>query len=362
MKKGIVFFLLISGLSFSQQQKVKITNLQPKTEDTVFPVVSYPENPRVENKINTFLQVDQLEYVPGSGGNPFKLASTATNSYSNYLYFYSWDKIETPENILSIAIDGEASGAYPEGFLIWKNFDLRTGNFINAEDLFQPNSVKMVESIIQKRVKKRIADFLVKLKAEKNPSEETEDQIAMYEDCFTEHTLEDIRYFFGKDKLTFVAGRCSNHAMRALDDLDSHEIKFSYKELEKYWSPYARNLISGSEKIGATSFRNKLYKGKIDGKYPVTVFISRLYKGESENDTSSFTALYWYDKNKKLIPWDGKMKGNHISITENDHYDEAVGKWIPRAFVEADMNGNTISGTWQDDKTKKYLTLELEEL
>lgn len=362
MKKSIVFFLLISGLSFSQQKELKIQDLQPKSENFVFPVVSYAGNPDVANKINTFLQVNELEYIPNSGGNPFKLASTATNSYSNYVYFYDWEKLETPENILTIGMHGEASGAYPEEFADWKNFDLRTGNFINAEDLFQPNSVKIVESIIQKRIKKRISDFLAKLKAEKNPAEETQDQIAIYEDCFTEHTLEDIRYFFGKNKLTFVAGRCSNHAMRALDELGSHEIEFSYKELEKYWSPYTRNLISGSGKTDKTSFRNKLYKGKIDGKYPITVFVTRFYKYADANDTSSFTAFYWYDKNKKLIPWDGKMKGNHISITENDHYDEAASQWIPRAFVEADMNGSKISGTWQDDKTKKYLTLELEEL
>lgn len=356
MKKSIVFFLLISGLSFSQQQKVKISNLQPKTEDTVFPVVSYPENPRVENKINTFLQVDQLEYVPGSGGNPFKLASTATNSYSNYVYFYSWDKIETPKNILSIAINGEASGAYPEEFADWKNFDLRTGNYINPEDLFQAESFKTINGLIQKRIQKRVGDFLNQLKSKKNPSEETPDQIALYEDCFTEYTLNGIKIFFEKDKLTFVAGRCSNHAMRALDDLGSHKIEFSYKELDKYWSSYAKNLISGSEKTEITSLNNKLYKGKIDGKYSITVLISQVY------DDGSFSAKYWYDKNKKLIEWNGKIKGNHISIIENDYYSEETNQWVFKALVEADLQGRKIIGTWQDEKTKKYLTLELEEL
>nr|WP_245169901.1 hypothetical protein [Chryseobacterium sp. PvR013] len=347
---------MISGLSFSQQQKVKISNLQPKTEDTVFPVVSYSENPRVENKINTFLQVDQLEYVPGSGGNPFKLASTATNSYSNYVYFYSWDKIETPKNILSIAINGEASGAYPEEFADWKNFDLRTGNYINPEDLFQAESFKTINGLIQKRIQKRVGDFLNQLKSEKNPSEETPDQIALYEDCFTEYTLNGIKIFFEKDKLTFVAGRCSNHAMRALDDLGSHKIEFSYKELDKYWSSYAKNLISGSEKTEITSLNNKLYKGKIDGKYSITVLISQVY------DDGSFSAKYWYDKNKKLIEWNGKIKGNHISIIENDYYSEETNQWVFKALVEADLQGRKIIGTWQDEKTKKYLTLELEEL
>lgn len=328
----------------------------PKSEDFVFPVISYAENPRVENKINTFLQVNQLEYIPGSGGNPFKLVSTGKTSYSNYIYFYSWEKLETPKNILSLALDGEASGAYPEGFSIWKNFDLRTGNFINAQDLFQSGSVKTVENLIQKSVKKEVNDFLTQLKSEKNPSEEVLEQISLYEDCFTNFTLDGIEYYFGKDKIRFIAGRCSNHAMRALDELDSHVVEFPYKDLEKYWSPYAKNLLSGSEKNDRTSLSNKLYKGKIDGKYPITVLIEKVY------EDGSFSAKYWYDKNKKLIEWNGKLKANHISIIENDYYSEETNQWIFIALVEAELKGNKITGTWQDYKTKKYLNLELEKL
>lgn len=356
MKKKIIFFLLISGLSFSQQKHLLIKDLMPKSEDSVFPVISYSENSRVENKINTFLQVDQLEYIPGSAENPFKLVSTGKTSYSNYVYFYSWEKLETPKNILSLALEGEASGAYPEGFSIWKNFDLRTGNFINAKDLFQSNSAKVVEDLIQKNIKKEVNDFITQLKSEKNPSEEVVDQISIYENCFTGFTLDGIEYYFGKDKIRFIAGRCSNHAMRALDELDSHVVEFPYKDMEKYWSPYAKNLLSGSEKVDKTSLSNKLYKGKIDGKYPITVLIEKVY------EDGSFSAKYWYDKNKKMIEWNGKLKGNHISIIENDYYSEETNQWIFRALVEAELKGNKIVGTWQDYKTKKYLNLELEEL
>ncbi|MBO6186168.1 MAG: hypothetical protein J6O88_16035 [Chryseobacterium sp.] len=356
MKKKILFFLLISCLSFSQQKNLKITDLQPKSEDFTFPKVSYAEKPLVENKINTFLQVNQLEYIPGSGGNPSSLVSTGKTSYSNYVYFYGWGKLETPKNILSIAMSGEASGAYPEDFDIWKNFDLRTGNLINAKDLFQPNSIKTVEGLIQKNIKKEVNDFLAALKSEKDPSEEVLDQIAIYEDCFTNFTLDGIEYYFAKDKIRFIAGRCSNHAMRALDELGSHVVEFPYQDLEKYWSSYAKNLLSDSEKVDKTSFNNKLYKGKIDGKYPITILIDQAY------EDGSFSAKYWYDKNKKLIDWDGKIKGNHISIIENDYYSEETNQWIFRALVEVDLQGNKISGTWQDYKTKKYLKLELEEL
>ncbi|WP_326980903.1 hypothetical protein VUJ46_11330 [Chryseobacterium sp. MYb264] len=356
MKSKILFFLLISGLGFSQQKNVTIKNLPPKMEDFNFPLVSYSQNPRIENKINTFLQVDQLEYIPGSGESPSKLVLSGKTSYSNYVYFYSWEKMETPQNILSIAIDGEATGAYPEGFSIWKNFDLRTGNLINAKDLFQPDSRKLIENLIQKSVKKEINDFLVELKSEKDPSSEVADQISIYEECYTNYKLESIRYYFGKDKLRFIAGRCSNHAMRALDELGDHVVDIPYKDLDTYWSSYAKNLLSGSEKVDKTSLDHKLYKGSIDGKYPITMLIDQVY------DDGSLSAKYWYNKNKKLIEWHGKLKGNHVSLLESDYYSEETRMWILKTAIEADIKGNKITGTWQDYNTKKYLKLELEEL
>jgi hypothetical protein len=49
-------------------------------------------------------------------------------------------------------------------------------------------------------------------------------------------------------------------------------------------------------------------------------------------------------------------------MIENDYYSEETNQWIFRALIEAELKGNTMVGTWQDYKTKKYLNLELEEL
>ncbi|KIA85968.1 hypothetical protein [Kaistella jeonii] len=358
MKKGVLFALIfLSVFSFSQQKNVKITNLQPQSEDFIFPLISYSQKAVVQQKINTFLQVDELEFVPNSGKNPYQLASTATNSYQNYLYFYSWKRLGTPRNILSLEMEGEASGAYPEGFTNYRNFDLRTGNFINLEDLFQPNSYFKIEKIINDKIKKRVKDYIIELKAAPTRDQDKDDQIAMYQDCFTENTLPYLKFYFGRNQFTIVAGRCSNHALRALDDLGSHEIVFKYKELEKYFSPFAKNLLSDSEKvISPGSIQNKLYKGKIDGKYPIMLLVKQIY------DDNSFTCVYWYVKNKKLIEWHGTFKNNHISATEDDYHDENLKEWIPRAKIEAHLKGTKIVGTWQDYKTKKNLNLELEEL
>lgn len=347
----------MSILSFSQQKNLKITNLQPQSENFVFPLISFKEKPLVQDKINTFLQVSELEFVPGSGENPFQLASTATNSYTNYVYFYSWKKLDSPKNVLSFQLQGEASGAYSEGFITYRSFDLRTGNFLNLQDLFQPNSIAKIEKIINGKIRKRIKDYIFELKSSPTRDQDEEEQMTMYENCFTENTLPYLKFYLEKDQLTIVAGRCSNHAMLALDDLGSHEIVFKFKELEKYWSPFARNLLSDSAvAVSSGSIQNKLYQGRIDGKYPIMLLVKDIY------EDGSLSIVYWYKKNKKLIDWRGTFRNNHFSATEDDYHDEEMKKWIPRAEIEADLNNRNITGTWQDYRTKKYLKLELEEL
>jgi hypothetical protein len=96
--------------------------------------------------------------------------------------------------------------------------------------------------IYSEKVKKRVNDFLLKLKSEKIRQKKLKIRL-LFMKTVLRSILWKILNIFWKDKLTFVAGRCSNHAMRALDDLGSHVVEFSYKELEKYWSPYAKNLL-----------------------------------------------------------------------------------------------------------------------
>lgn len=360
MKKGFVLFILISSICFSQQKLLKINDLKPKSENFNFPVVSFASKPLVERKINTFLQVNELEFIPGSGTDPSKLALTATNSYQNFVYFYKWKKLETPKNILSLSMDGEASGAYPEGFSDWNNFDLRTGNYINIQDIFETSSVEAIEKIVNQNVADKIQNFLTELKSNTDHEDDEKEQIRMYEECLESvkgGKLEYSKLFFGKDKLTVVRERCSNHAMLALDDLGQYEIEIPYKDLQQYLNAYGKNLLSKSEKpLWQNTIQNKLYKGKIDKKYPITLLIKQVLEDDS------FTAFYWYDQNKKLIEWNGILTDSHISITENDYHSEELQKWIPKAYIEADVIGNKIVGTWQDYKTKKYLKLELEEL
>ncbi|MCI3937759.1 hypothetical protein MQX03_11140 [Chryseobacterium aahli] len=355
--KKIFLLSAITMFAFGfSQQNVSITNLQPKTDISVFPLVSITNNKKAEEKINTFLQVSHLENIPNSKKNPFVYTESEKLIYGEPMHFYEWKKLNTPKNILSLSILGESIDGTPIKFNLYKNFDARTGNLISNTDLFQENSVSTVEKLIESKIKKKIDDFLKEITAKKNPDKNTKLQIEIYETCITDNILMYLDYYFENQSITFMAPRCANN-LPNLDILGTFYISFSNKELESYFSEYAKNLLSNNENAIPTKNLNyKLYKGKIEGKNPITFLFSTI------NEDGSFSAIYWTDDEKKLNTWDGNFTGNHISIIEKDSFDDKTRKWITKSTIEMDLTQNKMSGTWQDFKTKKYLKIELEEL
>ena len=355
----VVFFY---SLTFAQN-KFTVIDLEPKTESTVFPLIRYDSDKNIENKINTFLQVQELENIPNTRKNPFELVINATNSYTNYISYYEWRKLESPENILTLTLNGEATGAYSEMFDTQYNFDTRNGNIISIHDVFSKDGIKSLAKNANSIIEKEISDFISEIKNTKPKSsdhkEMLDEQLMIYEDCIGYVQGQDIFWFdfyFEKNDLVLTRGRCSNHAMRALDDLGSFTVRFPYLKLKSYLSNYGKSLIFNEPKnVFNNNPENKLYKGMIDGKYPVTFLF-----GNSNGD-NSLSLVYWYNKHKKLIHIGGKFVNNHFSLIEDGYHSEELKAWIHKANIEADLKGNRIIGTWEDYKTKKKMRLELEE-
>jgi len=195
----------------------------------------------------------------------------------------------------------------------------------------------------------------------KNLSDEdfSNEQIELYSTCIEDieqNTIEYYDYYFEKDSITFVRGRCSNHAMRAIDDLDKFKIKFSYNEIKKYFTKYGLSLLNGETNIlEIKSPEGKFYKGKINNKYPITLLLLEIYSDNSLN------IQYWYDKNRIPIEWNGNFINNHFSLIEYDNYDEEKQIWIIKAKIEADLINNKIIGNWTNIKTNEIFKIELTE-
>jgi len=366
MKIYTFLFLIILNFNnvHSQKHLLNITNLQPIVKDNKFPEIHYNKNLRVEEKINTSLQLEYLEHLPNVfKSNPFEKVMYDEKNCCSYVSFYEWKKNTTPKNILSIVINGEGSGAYPEEFECYNNFDLRTGNQILLTNIFTKKGKEEIAKTLNQKIKNSIQKFLYEIKdsiknnnLDKDEKERIEEQITMYEDCIQnvdDNNLEYAEYYFEKDSLIFIRGRCSNHAMRAIDDLYTFKNSFSYKELEKDLSIYGKNLINGSsENKISVNPETKFYKGKINNKYAITATITNI---DSDNVVEMY---YWYDKVKIPIEWSGKFKNMHFSLTE---YNQDFIKEMPLAIIEAQLIDNKIIGTWKNNETKEVLKLELEE-
>ena len=337
---------------------VKINDLKPVSEDYKFPEVHISGHAAIEEKINTVLQLDLLEHLPGVfKKDPFETVMPQQDNYSGTTSIYGWKQLRTNPNVLSLSVDGEATGAYSEGFTTYYNFDLRNGDRITLKDLFTEEGLKSITKELNQHVKKELEDFIASAKnnaASQKQSDEdrenTEEQIAMYEDCLSgalDYEAGYYSFYFSNDSLVFERGRCSNHAMQALDDLDRFDIPMAVTALEDYMTPYGKGLIAGNDGPGSSSPEWKLYKGSINGQYPIRAIIKEV------NDDGSLSMSYWYEKKRIPIEWSGTFKGQHFSLKE-------AGGDAETATVEADWKEGKITGTWTNIKTKKQMTLTLE--
>lgn len=367
MKIRLLFlFLLLANVSFAQTPVVKISELKPVHQKNHFPEVKVLNNPKVTEKINTFLQLINLDHLPGVFKNhPFeKVSFDSDTERGAKVGFDGWKKLKTSPDILSILIYGVSSGAYPEYFEIYYNFDLHTGEPVVLENLFTQTGKAKLVKILNQKVTLRVKDYLTDLQSaakttSKEDREAVTEQINMYKECLERNagaTLDYYEHRFSKDSITFIRGRCANHALMALDDLDKHYITFSYKELSAYLSPTGKQLLFGhpTEQLAASP-AGKIFKGKIGGLYPVTAMITNI------NNDGSLNMSYWYDKVKTPIEWKGVFLNNHFSLKESGGYDQKSEKQIEAASIEADwINRRRITGTWTNSKTNAVLKLELD--
>lgn len=364
MKYTLLTLLVCSTFTgFSQTTKVIITDIKPAYEDNKFPVVKSPEHLKIAEKINTFLQMRYLDHVPGIfKKHPFENVMYEPDAKRSYVSFFEWTPLKTPKNLLSIEISGESTGAYPESFINYENFDLQTGDQILLSNLFTKAGTLAMEKILNRRIKKEISDYIVDIKAaikenKKTTSDDT-DQLDMYNECLDgieNNNMEYYSFFLGKDSITFVRGRCSNHALRALDDLDTFHERFSYKQIDSYLSVLGKKILYGSTDEKLTTIPDaRIFKGNIDKKYPITLLVERIYSD------GSLSARYWYDKYKQPIALSGKYVNGHFKFSEEAEADPSADAVGVKAEITADwLNNKRIVGTWRDIHTNKVLPIDL---
>ncbi len=261
-------------------------------------------------------------------------------------------KVSRNDNrLLALTIDAEGCGAYCEHYSMYFSFDATTGRHLDAEDLFtREGSVTLIKQLDAQRlarVKTEITRLRSKAKtagkgAASADADGAFDAIEMYEQCATERsdaeairsrTLASDGMKIGKDSITFVRGRCSNHAAQALDNIGDFENTLTIKGLAPHLSAYGKYLLLGAERAPASSsLFNQVLTGKI-GQAPIT-----LYLGTPGN--GSLSGIYYYNKYRKPIPLYGKATTNTIELEERENEDK------PPPVLRATVIGESLKGWW----------------
>lgn len=257
--------------------------------------------------------------------------------------------------LLALSISAEGCGAYCEGFTRSFVFDADNGRRIRGAELFTTAGADAVASLLARQRGGRIKAEIAKLKAAADPdskvgktkSDEERDSsreaAEMYEACLPQYTevrrgaaalaIDDIQ--LKAASVTFVRGRCSNHAMQALDSLGEFSNAMSLKDLEPHLSAYGKHLFGmGPAAPAPVSPFGQVVFGKV-GTAPITMLLRLPYGADQ-----SLGGLYFYDRFRTPISLFGPRRGEAWELNE----EAPEGKAAP--VVRLTLAGDRVSGEW----------------
>jgi hypothetical protein len=282
--------------------------------------------------------------------------------------------LRNDERVLTIALDREWCGAYCENSNHYYQFDVQTGAMLQAEDLLtDAGKLQLQRWMRQKRIaayqqqltvlaKERRAEKSNKQKPSKADGMDIEDRIFFNQDCInqikaTKETRAQEIERFGYHKmallpasLNLVAYRCSNHAMRALDDVDTVTLEVPYDKLDALLTPYGQAVLrKQGQATLPSSVYGQLLRGTMGPSTPITMLLTPTQKGQVQGK-------YFYDKFGVAIELAGQAEGNALELTETARTEVATNAV---ATLRLKRQGSQLKGTWTGKADGKTLEMQL---
>jgi len=276
--------------------------------------------------------------------------------------------------VLAFEFDYEGCGAYCEHHSEQYNFDAATGRPFSSSDIFTPqgravlfkrNNPKRLEEYRKaiaglnkegaaNRKKQRIATPWPQARNDNRQDDEESritESIDMYQHCMDSMRTPDYANFYLQDvfpvkieeeSITFLFGRCSNHAMQALDEVGDQAITYKITELAPHLTPYGKYLLMGGPRntFPAEPYQQFLF-GRV-GQAAITFDLSR------PNADGSVMGSYFYNKYRKLIRLSGKVLGNTVELAETESTD------TPQPLIRATIKGDKLEGQWIGKQTLDF--------
>lgn len=293
----------------------------PPREDLSMPVVQ-PTALAAATRINRWLAIELMNRLPPTPPPVrWQMApKDAPDAPSNL----SFKVVRNDPQVLTLALEREFCGAYCEESVDPVSFDARSGQYLTAPDLLTPAGLRsLAPRIAQQRVARlqqalRQAQAQLRRKGLDAEERETaEAQVAMYRECvrwLSPGHLTSNRFYVAGDGLHFVQGRCSNHAMRAIDDLGDLDTRVPFAEARPHLSAYGLAVLFGAGATTAPAHRSEwLLLGQIGGA-PVTLRL----QAAADDRAGQWHGVYFYDKYGAPIALAGRRDGARWDLREQD--------------------------------------------
>ena len=365
-----LFFVVFSNPAYGQL--VKVVPIEQNEDSYSFPhLLGDSVKHRVCEKINTYLQVHYLSQVPGTYLNDDPYYRAKNNFNCGQKIFQDFEASYLNPKVLEVVLYVEQSyctGMGLDWFTSIDYFDVIDGEKIELADLFSVyglRSLKM-EAVHEMRSQlqgyiKEIRDEVRAMKSEPNEQDIQFllDQSDLYQSCLKYTDTSEFQYYQYKitsDSITFKRNKCYwNETGRSLDEKSVPQVKFSLENLAPLLSSFGKELLLESGQTSTNpSLKNKLFKGYIGGKYPVKAIVKE--SGER------LEIVYWYEKVKQTLLWEGEYNNDNYLLKERVYYDDDSEPIADVTINFIRSNGRwTANGTWKDLSDGRVLSIDLKE-
>ena len=339
----VLISILLFNDTFCQSLRIKEISLENNSFKYSFPLIDTKS--KIACKINDCIQMQSL-YKKYSSNDEQILSEILTRKY---IESSSFQVYTNNSHLLSIKINS--------GFVWHDNFNVQNGELIDLRNLFTSEGyeelIKKTQSILHTRVSDKLKSLKKRIRSSALDSLNT-----IFENYILDRNFSS--FYIQNDSLTLPYLECSSITM--LDGLSRKDninwnVTFPKTELESLFSEFGKCVFNKSGNISNYYFHELYYlflKGRIDNKYPITMFICFSYNKRFriyDIDESG----YWYNSVGKRIDLQGTKDGNSFKLQGNDDTSHEI-----ETFQFTKKEEKYI-GVWKNLKTNKELKFEAEE-
>ncbi|QSQ13884.1 hypothetical protein [Myxococcus landrumensis] len=311
-------------------------------------------NPKLAARINDRLFISRFKTLAPAKAEPqlsapeFDLAGLASQTFA---------VTRNDARLLTIHFHAESCGAYCETSSVAYSFDPQTGRLLNPRELFTPAGALALTQRMRKEKQRRYRAQLSqtekalksarKKKAADEKLADLEERISFNRACLDQldqDAEEPLSASSFNDRWEFKSGtavwtdeRCSNHAMRALDDVGNVSLSLSYPSLRPYLTAYGKRMLLGEGQASSNDVFGQVLHGLI-GESPVVMVLEK-------EDGDSVSGMYFDKNHRKPLLLSGEVTGAKLEMQELD----ADGN--PTANVRLEFGDNRLHGHWVGNTT-----------